>query len=117
MSSPAGTYNILADQGATFTRVITWTNSAGSPVNLTGYTARMSLRTTYTDTTVALSLTTENGRITLGGALGTITLNVDAATMATLAAKSYVYDLELVNGVNVTRLLQGSFANSPEVTR
>ena len=117
MSSPAGVYNILADQGATFTRTITWTNTAGSPVNLTGYTARMSLRVTYTDSTVALSLTTENGRITLGGVAGTITLNVDATTMAALSAKSYVYDLELVNGANVTRLLQGSFVNSPEVTR
>lgn len=117
MSSPAGVYNILADQGATFTRVITWTNSAGSPINLTGYTARMSLRVTYADSTVALSLTTENGRISLGGVLGTITLNVDASTMANLSAKSYVYDLEMVNGATVTRLLQGSFSNSPEVTR
>jgi hypothetical protein len=117
MSAPAQTYDITADQGATYSVVITYKNTAGTPINLTGYTARMQLRASYTSTTAALSLTTENGRIVLGGALGTITLLVEAATMETLEAKTYVYDLELINGSTVIRLLQGLFVNRPNATK
>lgn len=114
---PAGTYNITAEQGATFSRVLTWRDSANALINLTGYTARMQVRTDYASSTAELSLTTENGKITLGGALGTITLLVSASDMAVMPARSFVYDLEMVNGATVTRLVEGSFAVKAEVTR
>jgi hypothetical protein len=117
MSAPAQTYDITADQGATYSVVITYENTAGTPINLTGYTARMQLRASYASATSALSLTTENGRIALGGAAGTITLNVAATAMETLEAKTYVYDLELINGATVIRLLQGLFVNRPNATK
>ena len=117
MSAPAQTYDITADQGATYSVVITYKNSNGTPINLTNYTARMQLRASYASTTAALSLTTENGRIALGGALGTITLTVAAATMETLEAKTYVYDLELITGATIIRLLQGLFVNRPNATK
>jgi hypothetical protein len=114
---PAGTYNITAEQGATFTRVLTWRDANDALINLTGYTARMQVRADYASTTTVLSLTTENGKITLGGALGTITLLVSASDMAAITGASFVYDLELVNGSNVTRLVQGNFTVNAEVTR
>ena len=115
MATAAGTYNITADQGATFTRTITWTDGT-NPINLTGYTARMQVRATIDSTTVALELTTSNGRISLGGSAGTVTLTVPAATM-TLDGQ-YVYDLELISGSGVvTRLVQGTFTVRAEVTR
>ena len=117
MSAPAQTYDITADQGATYSVVITYKNSNGTPINLTNYTARMQLRASYASAAAALTLTTENGRIALGGALGTLTLNVAAATMETLEAKTYVYDLELVDGSTVIRLLQGLFVNRPNATK
>ena len=113
----AGTYLITAEQGATFNRVLTWKNSANVLVNLTGYTARMQVREDYFSTTTALTLTTENSRIVLGGALGTITLTVPATDMAAMSAGNYVYDLELISGSNVTRLVQGTFTVNAEVTR
>jgi len=117
MSAPAQTYDITADQGATYSIVITYKDNNGNPINLTGYTARMQLRASYTTAVASLTLTTENGRISLGGALGTITLNIDATTMETLEAKTYVYDLELINGSTVIRLIQGLFVNRPNATR
>lgn len=113
----AGTYNIVADQGATFSQQLLWKGSNGSPINLTGYTARMAVRTLPAANTVALSLTTENGRIALGGAAGTVTLSVAATDMAALEDGAYVYDLEMVTGVTVTRLVMGTFLVRPEVTR
>jgi len=114
----AGLYNITCQQGATFQRQITWTDSAKDPYNLTGYTARMQVRANTSSNTVIIELTTENNRITLGGATGTVDLLISAANTATLTAGQYVYDLELVSGGGVvTRLLEGNFKVSAEVTR
>jgi hypothetical protein len=116
---PAGLYNITADQGATFSRTITWTDSARIPINVTNYTARMQVRTTVESPTVVLELTTANGRISLGGVLGTVTLNVPASVMQNVLADKYVYDLELIAPTTqvVNRLVQGNFVVRPEVTR
>jgi hypothetical protein len=114
----AANYDIVMDQGATFNRVITWQDSQAIPVNLTGYTARMQIRSEVDSSTAALSLTTENGRIALGGTAGTITLTVSATDTVAVTAGEYVYDIELVSGSGtVTRLLQGCFTVDAEVTR
>lgn len=110
-------YNTTIDQGATWVRTITW--KAGSDeqlVNLTGYTGRMSLKS---GGVTAISLTTENGRMTLGGAAGTIGLLIDYTDTETLAAGTYKYDLELASGDDpaiVTRLLQGNITVTPNTT-
>ena len=116
MSAPAGVYNIITDQGATFTRQLTWKDSSGALVNLTSYTARMQLRNDVQAGSAVLELTTENNRIVLGGTAGTIDLSVAASSMG-IGAAIYVYDLELVSGSVVTRLVQGTFEIRAEVTR
>lgn len=117
MAAPAGTYHILTDGGATFSRQLTWKDETGTPVNLTSYTARMQLRTAVQNDSMVLELSTSNGRISLGGSAGTIDLTITAADMTTLVPTKYVYDLELINGTVVTRLVQGTFTVRPEVTR
>lgn len=113
----AGIYNIVADQGATFGRVLTWKDSTGALVNLTNYTAQMQIRETLDASTAVLTLSTSNSRIALGGAAGTITLTVQASDF-TLAEGQYVYDLELTSsGGAVTRLVMGTFTVRGEVTR
>lgn len=114
---PAGGYDMVCEQGSTFVRKFTWTDENEVPVDLTGFTARMHIRTAVTAASPSLELTTTNGRIVLNPTLGTITLQITAADTAALVAKRYVYDLELVSGATVTRLLQGGFTVSPEVTR
>jgi hypothetical protein len=44
-------------------------------INLTGYTARMQVRSTLESAEALIELTTANGRIALGGSAGTITLD------------------------------------------
>ena len=116
---PAGIYNIVADQGATLSRTITWKDSAKRAINITGYTARMHVRATVESSTTVLELTTTNSRITLGGSSGTVTMTVSAADMAAIPEGKYVYDLEIVAPVTgvVNRLIQGNFVVRPEVTR
>lgn len=117
MTAPAGTYNIKHDQGATFRRTLTWKDASGALINLTGYSARMQLRPSPSDTTVSLELTTESGGITLGGVNGTIQLYASATDMTSLAARSYAYDLELMIGAEVVKLVTGLFTLRQEVTR
>lgn len=111
-----GKYNMVCPQGATFTKQMTY-NIDDVPVNLTGYTARMQVRENHASATVIVELTTENTRITLGGALGTILLTIPASITEDLVPKEYVYDLELISGTNVYRLVEGKFLVTPEVTR
>jgi hypothetical protein len=117
MSSYPAAYKVEARQGATFRRVFTWTIE-GTPVNLSGSTARMEVRRKASDSTVVLNATSY---ITLGGAAGTIDLNIPASVLAGIPARSgssfYVYDLEIVTGSVVTTLLAGRFYVAPEVTR
>lgn len=114
MQAP-GYLNLICYQGASFDYTLTW-KSAGTPVDLTGYSARMQVREDYTSSTAVLSFTNGTG-ITLGGTAGTILIATTAGTTANLAAGDYVYDLEMVSGGTVTRLVQGKFTVDPEVTR
>jgi hypothetical protein len=118
MQGPAN-FNMSCWQGASFDYTFTWQETAGTvttPVNLTGYSARMQVRRTYDSTAVALSLVSGTG-ITLGGTAGTIILEANPTTTAAIPAGQYVYDLEMVQSGAVTRLLQGTFIVDPEVTR
>lgn len=124
MQAP-GNLNLTMYQGASWDYTLTWTTTAGSvttPVDLTGYTARMQVRETQSSTATLLSLTSGSG-ITLGGTAGTILLEATAATTAGMASSinpqnQFVYDLELISGAGyVTRLVEGNFFLDPEVTR
>ena len=111
-------FDIEINQGATYELTVTWKDSTGAAINLTGYSARMQVRETYSSASTIVSLTNGSG-ITLGGAAGTIAILISATTTAALTAPfSGVYDLELVSaGGVVTRLLQGAATVTPEVTR
>jgi hypothetical protein len=110
------TYDTDLPQGATFTRTLTWkTGVPATPVNLAGYTARMQVRRAP-GSPLIVELTTENGRITLGGAAGTIDLSIDAATTAAITPALYSYDLELVTGATVYRLVEGKLNVTPNIT-
>lgn len=111
------TYDLAIEQGAEFEKGFIWKDAAGTPIDLTGYTARMQIRPSVASETILLELTTENGRIRLGGANGTIHLKLGATITATLP-KGGVYDLELVQTEdNVVRFAEGSVWVSKEVTR
>jgi len=110
-----GTYNLTVYQGANFDRTFTVTQS-GTALNLTGYTSAMQVREAADSTAYLLSLTSGSG-ITLGGTAGTIAVTITSAQSSALSAGSYAYDLELIAGSQITRLLQGSVNVVGNVTR
>lgn len=119
----AGTYNILCEQGTTFVRVLELQSpSPADPTvyevyDLTGHTARMQIRRTIDSSTVMITLTTENGGIEIDGDDGKITIRMSDSDTAGLTS-SGVYDLEIEDASgNVSRVVQGTFTLSQEVTR
>lgn len=106
MASPA-TYNMVVPQATTFNFACTIKEDS-TPWNLTNYTATMTVRPFLGSTTTTLLATTANGKITLGGSLGTINVNF-SATDTNIKAEPYVYDLVLNSGSVITRILEGQF--------
>lgn len=110
---------LAIDQGATFRQPLVWkSGTPPEPVNLTGYTAKMQVRPEIASPVVLLTLTTENGGITLGGATGTVDLYISAEATAAFGWEEGVYDIEFTapNG-DVFRRISGTVAISREVTR
>jgi len=114
MISP-GTYNMTCYQGATFDKTFTATND-GTPINWTGYTAKLQVRQ-YINTSDAavLTLTTGSG-ITAGANDGKIIISATATQTGAIPQGNYVYDLELTSGSYVVRIVQGRFTVDGQVT-
>lgn len=86
-----------------------------TPVNMTGYTARLSIKDKVGGTLLK-SLTTENAGITLDVAACTITITISATDTAQFDWKKAVYELEMVSPSDVvTALLFGGATVSKEV--
>lgn len=118
MGAPAGRYDTICDQGATYERIITLRDAGASLLNLTNFTGQMQIRPTAASSTVIKSLTTGNGGIILGGSAGTVTLTIPAADTASLTPGTYVYDLNLTSpDGKVTKPIYGNFQVRAGVTR
>lgn len=115
-----GTWNMCINEGADFNVTLTWTTSnPAEPVNLTGWSAHLQIRSTYADYggTVYVDLTPDNGGLVLGGTAGTIQIVIPASTTATLQFQAAVYDLKVTDpSGGITRLIQGNVRFSREVT-
>ena len=87
-----------------------------TPMDLTGYTARLAVKDKIGGT-VLLSLTTENNGIVIDNAKKTITLTVEATATDDFTWTRGVYDLELISPAGVvTALITGRVSVTKEVT-
>ena len=111
-----GRLNFTCPQGSTFQRTVTY-KIEDVPVNLTGYSGRLQVRETHDATDYIVSLTNGSG-ITMGGSAGTIDILIADNVTANFITGDHVYDLEIesLNGTT-TRLIEGRFNVTPEVTR
>lgn len=76
----------------------------------------MTVRPFVGATTTTVVASTINGRITLNGSLGQVTVTLDASTTGAIKANTYAYDLVLDSGSVVTRILEGNFIVTGAVT-
>lgn len=119
----AGRYDFVIEQGATFSRQVTWQNEDGSAVNLTGYTLSGSVRKKTSDAKQLIDFTIT----VVNAASGIFTFSLTAAQTGALPATygqtsekellPCVYDIEAASGSTVYRVLEGVANISPQVTR
>ena len=111
-------YDIVVQQGATFILPIQALNQDRTVKVLSGYLARFQVRSTTGSAVVLMSGTTEDGRISVNGPGGIVTITVGADVTAPMTWTNGVWDIEAYTSVsNVIRLAEGFASLSPEVTR
>ena len=132
----AGRYSFVIEQGATTDFEVIYNDSTGNPIDLTGYSARMSIRQSQISTsqlyiTLSSSLGPCGTGLNLSGSQtsagyphplssGSIGIYISAASSSVLNFNEGYYDLELMSGsgdcTTVTRLLMGTVKLSNEIT-
>jgi hypothetical protein len=90
---------------------------ATAPLDITGYTAQLQMRSYPNSPTAVLTLTTQNGGITITGPTGNIAVHATAAQTGAIDQGPYDYDLEIYQSSSVTRVVQGQIVVSAQVTR
>lgn len=107
----AATVNLFLDQGSSFSSTITVKGTTGNPLDLTGYTAYAQMRKSY------YSSTAYDFTVSVTGSTGQISLAMSATATAALSPGRYVYDVEIHNESEVTRIVEGIVEVDPEVTK
>lgn len=100
----AGRYDFTIVTNTDFSRTLTWNDENGNPVNLSGWSAHMQVRSWPTPSLLA-DISTTAGTIGLGGSAGTITLLIAAPVTATIPSGVAKYDLFLTNLTPATSCL------------
>ena len=106
--------NIFIDQGADFTTTVTISDSDGSALDLTGYTALGQIRKTYESTTA----TDFDAQFNSDRTTGQITISLTDTQTSTLESGRYVYDLIITGAAGIkTRVVEGIATVNPSVSR
>jgi hypothetical protein len=112
----SGTYTFCIRPGTDWTQTLTWT-SGGTPVDLTGWSAHMQIRSDPGGELYA-DISTAAGGITLGGDAGTITLTIANAVTGAWTWDNAYYDLLMTDtSGNISCLLSGQVIANPGITQ
>lgn len=98
ITAKAASLDIVLEQGAGFTKVMTKKDSAGNAMNLAGYTARLTCRERNNSPTILMELTTENGGISLGTGADNITWLITEAALTGYTWTKGIYNFYLKAG-------------------
>ena len=113
----AGQKNFEVDQNATFSFVLEYKDNNGNAIDLTGASAKMQVRDTAGGTTLAVTLTSPSGGITIDPANGKLTVKLTPTQTTKLFYPKSSYDIMLIDSnANKTKLLEGFMTLSRSVT-
>jgi hypothetical protein len=118
--------NITVDQGSALDYIFMVQDSNGAAFNLTGCSAALMVRKTYSSASASISATTVNAKLVITSAVGgqltwhiipadTVPITFNAVNDDTIDC---VYDLEITNGAGfIYKAARGTFTINREVTR
>lgn len=103
--------NLVIDQGSPFVSTVSVEDGSGLPYPLSGFTARGTIKRTYTSGTsypiqCVISRPSE----------GEIDITVTSTVTSQLKAGRYVYDIVIDNGSEITRVVEGQVEVTPRVS-
>jgi hypothetical protein len=126
---PAGLFNFTLEQGTTVDFEIQYTDANNIPINLSGYAGRMQIKSGFANDRPITYSSLSSSRYPDGTGLnfsgssgntpvesGSIGIYISAASSSAFTFAKAKYDLEIVSGSTVTRLLEGTITLSKEVT-
>jgi hypothetical protein len=102
--------NLVLNQGDTYSVTLNLTDENGDRLDLADYTASAAMKKWYTSNTkydFNTSINTQSG---------SITLEMDANVTANIASGRYVYDVDITDGISISRIVEGLVYVSPAVT-
>lgn len=107
-------YNPCIFQGEDFSFSAVYETEDETPIDLTGYTARLTAANSYSSSTPSIDVSTSDN-IVIDALTGATTVNLTNALTASLEPGEYVYDLEIESGDGtITKLLFGKILIMPE---
>jgi hypothetical protein len=112
--------DLLIEQGATYSEVLTVYSSPGVGTNLSNYTAVMQIRQRLEDDLVLASSSTIPATISLSlGTSGEITIGITSTVTSYLNFDVALYDIKLTNIITgeVTRVFEGEVKLSKAISR
>ena len=125
----AGIYNFTIEQGTTVDFELQYTDVNDSPINLAGYSGRMQIKSGFANDRPTTYASLSSSRYPDGTGLnfsgssgtkpvasGSIGIYISAVSSSAFTFPKAKYDLELVSGSTVTRILEGTITLSKEVT-
>lgn len=126
----AGKYSFIIEQGSTLNFEVQYKDSTSTPVDLSGYSGKMQIRSGFADSnpttyiTLSSSLASDGTGLNFSGSNGSTPLSsgsigiyISAFSSSAFTFDNAYYDLEITSGTTVTRLLEGQVKLSKEVTR
>jgi hypothetical protein len=135
----AARHDIEAEKGSTFIFYAKYLDDSNNAVDLSGYTAEMQVKRYAEDTTKLMHFASTPKGVTSGGSGGSggILLNAtytggtqqgmsgstggiyvvaDPSTMTNTPSGNHLYDLEIIQGNTIIRLVEGRFVCKSNIT-
>lgn len=111
--------NLSIYQGADFRRALELRNESSALIDLTGYTFRGQIKSSYADASPVFSFDfTLRNQVSDTGVVDMRLPAEDTAAVSITKPTDYKYDIEMVDGDGiVTRIVEGNVKLYPEVTK
>ena len=106
-------YPLTIQQGASFTRTFRYRNQDGTPIDISGYSARLAIKRNYKDQAPLKVI--QGPGATVDGPNGVITFHMTGVESRVVTPGPGFYDVDLIAGDEVVRLLSGSVIVLPGV--
>lgn len=108
--------DLTIEQGATFEYEWSVVDENDAVADLSGYTAKMQIRRSASDTTALLTLSTADDSLTIVTATGLVIAHLDDAATLALTWRNAIYDVLLTDGTDTWRIVEGAVTVTGNVT-